>query len=351
MLARAAAIVVMTFGALNLCAAWYVEAAGLAQRPLEIQTRAAYQARLSTFFERPARARCVVMGDSLILGQHLEARHGSAWPRHTLSARFAAASRGAGHYETLNLGVNGVLFSELRCMLRDVLARAPELLLVNLSPRPFSADFRVPASDTERAFLCPAGGGARAQLNEVLAAEVASAVPVLRFRDMVQVAWFGAPPRERALQLLDASLARLAPAAAPVEQEDEDAELAEIMREMAWRTKAAARFDSIEVAQDHPQAAALRAMLGLLKEQRSTRVVLFYLKENIAPLERHLNVAHYQAQSERFTALVQRELAGSAVRFVVIPSERLAQHYTDHIHLDAQGYELLARILLQALSD
>jgi hypothetical protein len=37
------------------------------------------------------------------------------------------------------------------------------------------------------------------------------------------------------------------------------------------------------------------------------------------------------------------------VRFVVVPAEPLAEHFTDHIHLDPGGYDMLARTLVRAL--
>lgn len=348
MLSRAAAVVLVTFAALNFAAWSLVEAYGLAQQPIEIQSRAAYQARLSAFFRQPARARAVVMGDSLVFGRQLEATHGASWPEHTLSARIAAARREP-RLSALNLGINGVLFSELRCMVRDVLEQRPELLLINLSPRPFSADFRVPVARTERAFLCPAASDGRARLNELASSLSRRVVPALRDRDLIQFAWLGATPRERVLTSLDAWLAGFGRSAATVDEHEEEAELAEVMREMAWRAKAAARYDSIRVSQDHPQATELAGLLRLLTAQGSTRVVVFYLKENTAPLANQLDLAHYQRESAAFAELVQRQLAGSSVRFLIVPSEPLADHFIDHIHLDAQGYELLARTLLQAV--
>lgn len=354
MLARSAALVSLAFFALNLAMLAAVHSYGLWRPPIDVQSRTAYQARVAAFFNEPATARAVFLGDSLVFGSQLKTEHGNTWPERTLSARFAARAKsaGKGRYAALNLGINGVLFSELDCVASEVLAHKPELLFINLSARPFSADFRVPTKESERAFLCPARAGLRERAHDTLATQVMLGLPVLRFREIAQVALLGNTPREHLLSSSDAWLAKLPSAAkrSDDESDEDDAELAEVMREMAWRTKAAARYNTISVSTSHPQAAELARLLRRLSAQKETEVVLFYLRENLTPLEGQLDLPHYRVETAKFEALVRSQLRGSAVHFVVVPSEPLADHYVDHIHLDAQGYDMLAQTLLSATS-
>ncbi len=347
MLARTTAAVLLAFACLNMGLYWLVQSHAIALQPLDIQTRPVYQVRLEEFFAKAEAPRAVFLGDSLVFGGQLRDKLGDAWARGTLPARFAEIGRHerGGRYDVLNLGVNGVLFSELRCMARDVLARRPTLLVVNVSPRPFSEDFRVPAAETERSFLCPArSSSAAARAREGVQDALGRILPVLRYRDLLQFSWLSSTPRGWLLQSADSWLSR----SGQDEQEPldpDDAEAAEVMRDMVWRTKAANRYNAIRVTSDHPQAAELTALLTMLAAAQDTQVVVFYLRENVGMLEGQLDLAHYEQQSSKFVDSVKRSVEGTRVHFVVVPSLPFSERYTDHIHLDAQGYAMLARTL------
>jgi lysophospholipase L1-like esterase len=347
---RLASLIVVAFAAANLAFHLAVQRSGSAARPIDLQTHAMVASRLADFFDRepgPARGgevRAIFLGDSLMFGAHLEAREGHGWPARALPAQFAARPRAGTRHAALNLGVNGVLFSELACIAEDVLAHAPELLVINVSPRPFSADFAVDTTQTERAFLCPPTG-----LEGRALGLLGRALPVLGERDLAQLAWLGKPPRPWLLDHLKQGLSRLG-SPEPEAPNEEDIEAAEVMRDMAWRLKAAARYNAIEVSASHPQMAALQRLLALVKAQSHTRVLILYVEENTAPVAAQLDAAHYAAQSAKFAELVEGALSGAArARFAKVPAERLSGHYVDHIHLDAAGYGILAQVVDELL--
>lgn len=343
MLLRSLAVVGAVFAMLNLGLSLTMRAAALWDRPADVQTRNMLHSRVRQAFSAPRAPEAVFIGDSLVLGAHLSERD-TRWEQRTLSAQFArlASDQTGRPYGALNLGINGVLYSELACVSEVVLAHQPAVVVIHVSPRPFSDDFRVATTETERAFLCPPQHSMPRIQGTVDG--LRNAVPVLRDRDLLQFLMLGAPPRAALLAHMHDWLA---PPAPPMEEPSEDdLEAAEILKEMAWRTKAAARLASVRVDSQHPQAPALTRLLALLSNARSTRVMLFYLTENLEPLAAQMDVNRYGMETRRFEQLVRRQLSGTHVSFDVVPQSSLAGHYTDHVHLDADGYRILAQRLL-----
>ena len=128
-------------------------------------------------------------------------------------------------------------------------------------------------------------------------------------------------------------------------------EVAAVLADMAWRVKAAARYNAIDVSDAHPQAAELDGLLAVLAAHKKTRVVLFYLRENVPAIETQLDVPHYDEQSARFVARVRDTLHDTRLQLLELPSSDFAGMYTDHIHLNARGYTILGRALLARLQD
>ena len=320
----------------GLVLAW-VENQRLEERVIDIQTRALYRLRLDGFFARAAPERAVFVGDSLIYGAHLEKSEGRSWEGRTLPAQAAQAfrGRGGGPIAALNLGINGVLFNDLACVVDDVLARKPELLVIGLSPRPFSADFDRGGSESAREFLCQEP---RRRLLESLQGAIGDAlyrfVPAYRYRDLLQFRYLGATPRAFVVGRV---LARLG-----ADHDEEDPDLAQALERM----RAAQRLGSIRVDTRHLQYRGLARLLRAVRAQRTTRVLVFYLGEHLEILGSGVDRAHYASVSRDFIELVTRALAGAPrARFAFVGEERLAGEYVDHIHLSARGYARLGRIL------
>jgi lysophospholipase L1-like esterase len=313
----------------------------LEQRTVDVQTRLLYRLRLDTFFEREAHERAVFVGDSLIYGAHLKRTEGARWESRTLpgqAERELRARDGAGA-SVLNLGINGVLFSDLQCVVRDVIARKPKLLVIGLSPRPFSADFGRGGSESARQFLCPQlRATPLARLTGLASEGFYRFLPAYRYRDLLQFHYLDSTPHAF---IVEHVVSRLA-----ANDEEQDPDLAQAMQHM----RAAQRLNSIEVSDSHPEARGLHQLLRAVREQSATRVLLFYLREDLEILGPAVDRTRYLASSQRFIDLLKTELAGARrARFIALGPEEFAGEYVDHIHLTARGYARLARTLLQEL--
>ena len=318
------------FLALNCGFAALIEWSDVASHPIDVQTRAVLDARLSSFFGKTdsAAPRAVFLGDSVVFGSKLQNTHGDRWKWLTLPAQHAALTGD----ETLNLGINGVLFSDLDCVAREALAHGPELLVVNVSPRPFAADFADADNTSARSFLCEAMD---------VTERVGRWIPLLAYRDVWQFRWLESSPKQF---LVDALAARIQPTD-PFE-EDEEGEDSIDLDEIIWKTKASNRLNSVELSDDHPQSAHLDKLLGTLASHRSTDVVVLYLEEDTRALSDQLDIERYRVQQQRFVARLSRIAARTAnITFVHAKNSDFEGLYDDHVHLTADGYTRLARIL------
>jgi lysophospholipase L1-like esterase len=366
MLARAAAVLTVSLGLIDLAAraaAWRYR---LDERSIDIQSRDALRAKAATLGRRDGATQVAFLGPSLVFGQHLESAHGARWPEHTLAAQYARAGRGE---RAVNLGVNGLLFDELDCVATEALARRPSVVFVYVSPRPFAGDFAAEGDPGEARAdrgLCL---DARRPLDR-LAAPLRDAAfdrfAVLHYRDLAQFSLLAAPPRVAAAtalrRLLGLASADAAPAPTPPPSaappsaappsggwdEPASAEEAAVLREMAWRIRAARRYDSIEVSPRHPQAAALRSLVERLGRAAPTRAVLFYVEEDMDRLGDQADVPHFERQRDTFIAMVEGLARSRSVPFRVIRRGEIGPHYVDHVHLDSEGYQRLAGLLRQA---
>jgi hypothetical protein len=322
-LARLLAVFVAGSIAYNVLLLVVIERSGLAARPIDVQTRGLYEERLRRL-ESTA-----VLGDSLVFGGHLAEKHGSAWPAMALPGQLAQQL--PGKPRVLNLGINGLLFRELSCVLDDVLARRPALVFVNVSPRPFAEDFAAEADPT-RSFVCAPPGSVERALHSL---------PALRLRDLWQFGVLGNTPRMFVRNLF----APPAPAASARAKDDEDDDA--FVAAQLWRFRAANRLNSIDVSAEHPQAVYLDHLLAASRKAVGTQLVLFYLHEDETALDGQLQVERFHAQRARFTAWLERGLAGAThARFVELPSADFRREYVDHVHLTARGYRMLAQRLI-----
>lgn len=336
----------VAFAGVNVLVEIGAGAAALGERPVDLQSPNLYRARLGTFFagEAPGARRVVFVGDSLIAGRNLQEELGEAWPRSALPAATERAS--AGRLRVLNLGVEGVLFGDVDCMVQELLRRGADGLVLHLNPRPFAGDFAAPGQQLARPWLCEQTAmtdAARA------ASEVGDRVPVVAWRDLVQHRLFGGPLRGRLVETVK-GLTR--PAGAPAADGWEvDPEDAALLADASWRIAAARRYNDIEIAVSHPSHARLTVLLERLADSR-VPTVLLYVGEDTVAIAQQLDQPHYERQREAFLALV-REATQDApnLRFLPLSRDELKGLYDDHVHLKAAGYEKVADRVLTALDE
>jgi len=333
---RAALPFLVAFGLANAGLAWWVGARGLDRRPVDIQSRALWELRLDQVGRDPGREPVVFLGDSLVYGGKLAETHGSDWPRHALPAAFGRAleARTPGRYAVTNLAVNGVLPRDLRRMVLDVVPARPALLVVDVSPRSFSADFETQTS--ARPFLHDDPDGPAALLLDRVGDGLRRVLPALRYRDLLHFHYLGTTPTEWVEE-------RVRAAFAPEPDPEDDLLRTEILPRM----KAAQRLNSVAISPEHAQVVYLERLLEALGAPDAPPAVVFYLQEDLDTLGPQLDRPRYEAQSARLVALVRERLPDSPrLRFVTIDSEGLADQYDDHVHLTAAGYVRLAARLL-----
>lgn len=354
MFARVAGPILAVFVVANLLGLALVEATRLGDVPVDVQTRLIYRARVDAFFDRAAGAHVAMLGDSLVYGGHLAEREGPGWPRKALPAQLERVARTrSARWSVLNLGIDGVLYGDLHCVVDDILARRPEALVINLSPRPFSTDFTTGENESGRAFLCAQPPhGVLDTLAQAVGEFAYDFVPAYRFRDLLQFRALGTTPRAFVVDSILTALGHVGPDtnASGVDDEEDEAEDQALLAEMMQRLRAAQRYNSLDVSDSHPQAGELAALLRSLGAQRRTRVLVFYLKENTSVIAAQLDLAHYAESTGRFVERVQGGLAGAErARFVAIDSADFAGQYVDHIHLTPAGYARLAARLFDEL--
>ncbi len=359
LLAQAVAVIAAVLVALNGAAWAWVRVRRADERVVDIQSRDLMRARAATLDGADAR-QVAFLGDSLVFGKHLEASLGARWTEHTLASSYAQLELRAGRRpHAVNLGINGVLFRELECVAAEAIGHRPALLFIDVSPRPFARDFRADGAASERG-LCRPDAHALDRLFGPLRDVAFEAVPLLRYRDLVLRSRLSASPRLAAVAAARAAFGLVDPDAEPPPPPpapsgdgwgESSPEEAAAMREMAWRVRAAQRYDSIEVRRDSPQAAALRSLVARLGRAVGTRVVLFYLEEDMSMLAEQVDIAHFEQQRDAFTTMV-RDLARAArVTFRPVRRDEIGGHYHDHVHLDAEGYLRLASLLRDAASE
>jgi len=270
----------------------------------------------------------VVLGDSLIYGQAMEAHGDSRWRSHTLSAaldRRLRAEMPGQELLVLNLGLNGALPADLEALARVVLPARPDVVVFDVHLRPFSQDFAAPAAVFSRPWLSelvltPDG---RVAVDPLL-----SRSRIWRSRGLIQGLAAQSQLFTRARM---ARLSHYGLGGGP----DPDILLLQIK----------SRLDSVELHPGNPQRVALEGLLSQLRASGQPSVV-FYAKENPEQLAGVIEPERYRRLTGELRRLV---LAGDPNHVVwVPPAEGLgAGHYLDFMHLDASGYEVLANQLLE----
>lgn len=334
---QALLLAALGFLAVNGAVEAYARATSLHERPVDLQSPNLFRARLDGFFDGPAtRSRVVFAGDSVLAGRNLRETHGAGWEQLALPAATARASGGA--VEVLNLGIEGVVWGDVECMVGELIRRGADGLVLHLNPRPFSADFDAADAQTTRRWLCDDDWATRAE------AAVGEVVPVVKWRGLLQGELFGGPLRHRSVGLV-----RDVVAPAPEALSPEDAADEALLTEALFRVKAAGRYNDVAVGPEHASYRTLRRLLERLEEARIPAVLL-YVGEDVDAIAPQLDRPHYDSQRQAFLRLLRREVEDTpTLSLLAIPREDLAGLYDDHVHLTADGYARAAAQVWGAL--
>jgi len=283
-----------------------------------------------------------LLGDSVIYGRALEEHGAGDWRQDNL----APALQTSLGQDTLavNLGMNGALLADQAWLMPHVLAAKPDLVVLDVSLRSFSADFAVQGEQVSRPWLQELAIGAtfaegwRGQgwgerLTRTLTAGAARTWGLYRYRAWMQARFLSGVPRDAVTRRRDAGIARSEGAPPADEDAALDAELA-----LMLRTKA--RYATVDVG-GHPQESALRDILAALKQAKQP-AVLFYATENPSLLPSLVDPAEYAADLAVLEAFIRERLGAEQVWMGPNSSADPAT-YLDHVHRTAPGLAALAR--------
>ena len=298
-------------------------------------------ARLGALRRHPGPA-VALLGDSVIYGRALEEHGAGDWRKDNL----APALQTALGEDTLavNLGMNGALPVDQARLLPHVLATQPDLVVLDVSLRSFSADFAAQAEAASRPWLEElvigptfaerwGGQGWGARLTRALTAGAARTWALYRYRAWMQARFLSGVPRDAVTRLRDAGIARIEGAPPLDEDAALDAELA-----LMLRTKA--RYATVDV-HGHPQAEALREVLTALREADQP-TVLFYATENPSLLPSLVDPAEQAADLAVLEALVREGLGAQQV-WLGPNSSADPANFLDHVHRTGPGLAALAQ--------
>ncbi len=314
-----------------------VDGSRVAAEAVDITSPEVYLAKLSLIRRHKGRS-VVVIGDSQIVGETMGQHGDPSWHDHTLDrALESRLERDPSFSDVLvvNLGINGLLPTDLEFMARDALDAGASALVFNVSIRSFSADFNTAQSASARpwmAKLCRERGqvkpcGALERLfNESF---------LYQSVDLLQQRFLGGPMRDAVVNGADEAFKRWL---RPADADEENAE-----GDLVLMIRARSRFDTVSFDQHGLQVGALRRTLDEIRA-REAKAVVFYTTENHAQFDQIMDPAHAGQVRNQVLAFLNGYASPSLQ--VVPPLENVAaEHFLDFMHLDAQGYQILAERL------
>lgn len=271
----------------------------------------------------------LVMGDSLAFGRAMRDHGDGQWRAHELgSAIGRALPMSNAQTLILNLGLNGGLPADQVQMLRALSGVTFDAIVSTISVRSFATDFALQKAAYSRAWLagvsCPPA--AAPSVAGAVERGFSAVSAFFRSRDLIQRAVFDGTP----LEIISNLSKRLRSPEKPDEPSLVPADPQVLLL-------AKGRFSRISFDEPHAQVAAFKEFRRL-STAAARKVVFVYGKEAGKLLPSLISRAVYEAHRQRLRDLVA---PGNSVAYadqLDIPSTR----YIDYVHVDAEGYRLIA---------
>jgi hypothetical protein len=341
--------VVSGITAVTLLIPFFVEAAArfaLAQTPLattvlDIQTPETLCEKV-TFARKFVGRKILIVGDSLAFGRAMRDHGDTKWRDHELGAALGRTLPQSDQPTLiLNLGLNGGLPADQVVILKLLSGVVFDAIISTISIRSFATDFATDKTSFSRAWMmqarCPyVQTGVQTGPTSVLAGfdqMALSTSALLRSRDLIQRALFDGTPRdffsELAARLQTREVAKH-PFPGP-----EDPQVLLLAK---------GRFARISLDEPHAQVAALKEFRRLSKVA-AHKVIFVYGKEASKLLPSLISKATYAGHRQRLRVLVAPDDSVAYLDQLEIPSAR----YIDYVHVDAEGYRLIATEIAAAI--
>jgi hypothetical protein len=320
---------------------------------IDIQTPGALYAKLE-YLRRFEGRRIVFIGDSVIYGRRMEEAGDAQWQAHTIPAQVGQrlnALRPQHDIMTktlvMNLAMNGALPADLEQVVRLVTPLKPDCIVADISLRAFSADFIPEGSRFSRSWLAgmhvddrfnlrteaPLGEAFETALRDF----ATSNWQVYQLRDFAQWRIFDGQPAGAVRRIRDWLDQKML--SKPVAASDP---LDDILLTM----RAKNRHDSITMAAENPQLAALKRMLDQLANSQQC-AMFFYATEEKKQLTELIDTARYQKLQGELARLFV-DYAARGIMYVPPLDSIPSVHYLDYGHLDAAGNAIVAGRLIEA---
>jgi hypothetical protein len=314
---------------------------------VELRSPEALAAKLE-YLRRFDGYKCVLLGDSVIVGASMREHGDAGWRAHTLGVLLEGRLREAlpgRPVLVMNLGSNGCVPADLDEFARVIDPLAPDLIVADFGLRSFSADFAGPNRLTQpwlAGFPTPspdrpvaAANPDRHPVDRAVADELAAHWALYRTRDLQQGLVFEGTPRDAVTRWRDARQQKASPA------DDFD-------RRVELLFKARARYARIDLSPAGEQWQAFERFVHRLAGSKS-RVLLFYAAENPDVRDELIDPARYADLRGRLAGAI-RPVVSDRLRYHPGAQTIPAAHYLDHVHIDAAGYQLLLDELWPTLS-
>lgn len=322
-----------------------VPGSGALQRVVDIQSPATLYAKLDEV--RGFRGiRVVLLGDSLVFGRTMRDHGDHDWQKHTLDAQLQQFLRQRfpdRPVMAINLGMNGVLPTDLDQLVRIIAPLKPDLVVLDVSLRAFSRDFDAQDQQQTRPWLTSmrltpegryAAAAGSADVDGRLHDIAVNDWLLYRLRDIVRSVLFDGEPGKLVLALrgqLDNWLKTGRFAAAP----QADGAFDDIVLLM----RARARYDGIDLAADNPQRQAIERTLQYLSKA-GQKTLVFYATENPDVLADLMDADKAKALRSELAQIVTSRLPPNSA--YIGPQDIFRpENFLDHVHLTEEGYRML----------
>jgi lysophospholipase L1-like esterase len=312
---------------------------------VEPQSPTMLHIKLDTLARHPG-YRVAILGDSVVLGLSLKEHGDPRWRHHSLTPllqRRLAKEWPNRDVLVMNLGLNGAVPAELALLAQRLAQAKPDLVLCDINLRGFSADFADEQHAVQRAWLKnfnydghgrfrQAGSGDAVE--DRAASVLVSGSRLFALRDTLQLALLSGGPKHCLEELRSRAVDRLKQEPLQGDGDQEELELLMLAR---------GRYQSVHLSAGHAQRKGLEDLLDVAR-QANWHFLLFYARENPATLPSLISREKYAALRCQLRDCIKSR-GGLCMRYNEGETGVGPEHYLDHVHVDAQGYEKLVETI------
>ena len=326
----------------------FVPKTGILKQSVDIQNSEMLHTRLSEL-RATGGLKIVVLGDSLVYGRTMRDHGDKDWQYHTLAAqlqRKLAGQLGACRVNVVNLGLDGLLPSDLYELLRNVMSAGADMIIFDLSLRSFSSDFKEADAQMSRPFLKTYSYESNGKFNtsfemqwnapgQIVHKALMNYWYLYSIKDYLQSTLFDGQPVDFMQRLRNYTNNWFIDDVNKYTTVGGDGELLLLF-------KARSRYRTINLDEVNPQVIALNNLLEILSKQEQP-FISFYASENAQIRDQLFESKQFEALQAQLASIFKKHKVKNNWLGVMDIFE--PDHYLDHVHLNKDGYKLLAHAL------